>query len=152
MSRQGTCIDLALFIAACLEQLRYQPLIALLDMGTWWHALIGCWTYRKESLKPILTEKHRIMPHTMWVDPNGCTQDQNYGWTFSQACDTAHTFLIQQPFLYALDVAAARPPIGNVTPYRLPENPCGAQKYDGLLRKRRTLDAPYTKTLAPWRY
>jgi tetratricopeptide (TPR) repeat protein len=78
MSGQGTCIDLALFIAACLEQLQHQPLIALLDMGVWWHAMVGCWTYRNVRLEPVLTERDRIMQHAVWVDPNGCTQEPDY--------------------------------------------------------------------------
>jgi hypothetical protein len=112
---QGTCIDLALFIATCLEHLHHHPLIALVDMGNCWHALVGCWTYAKETLEPVLTDASRVMRGTVWADPNGCTQDPDYRWAYERACAEAHTVLCDQPLVYAPDVAAARR-IGKVEP------------------------------------
>jgi hypothetical protein len=109
MSGQGTCVDLALFIAACLEHLHHQPLIALINMGSSSHALVGSWTHAAERQEPILPEaSSRLMKYTAWLDPNGCTQDPDYRWTYKRACAEARMALAQQRFLYALDVAAAR--------------------------------------------
>jgi hypothetical protein len=105
---QGTCIDLALCIAACLEHFHDQPLIALLDQGDCWHALVGCWLSPKESLEPVLSERQRVMTGVAWVDPNGCTRDPDYGWPFARAQAEAKHMLATAPFLCAIDVAAAR--------------------------------------------
>ena len=109
MSGQGACIDLALFIAACLEHLHHQPLIALIDMGSNSHALVGCWKHVAKRQEPLLPEaSSRVIKHTAWLDPNGCTHDPDYLWTYERASAEARLALTQQPFLYALDVAAAR--------------------------------------------
>ena len=51
----------------------------------------------------------------VWIDPNGCTRDPDYGWDFARACAETRSLLAAQPFLYALDVVAART-IGKVAP------------------------------------
>jgi hypothetical protein len=44
-SLEGTCIDLALLMAACLENRHLSPVILIIQTGVGiWHALVGCWT------------------------------------------------------------------------------------------------------------
>jgi hypothetical protein len=105
---QGTCIDLALLLAACLEHVGVQPLIALLDMGVWWHALVGCWDQPRANLEPILVEKQRTLKGVLWVDPLGCTQSPLHRRTFPDICAAAEQFLENNSFLFAVDIAAAR--------------------------------------------
>lgn len=105
---QGTCIDLAVLIAACLEYLGVQPLIALLDMGEWWHALVGCWHQTRANLEAVLMDKQRILKGALWVDPLGCTQAPAYRMDFPDACAAAEKLLTQNPLLFALDITAAR--------------------------------------------
>jgi hypothetical protein len=58
---QGTCIDLALLIAACLEYLSQMPLIAIINMGTWGHALVGCWQEQPWTVEPVVVDKARLL-------------------------------------------------------------------------------------------
>jgi hypothetical protein len=105
---QGTCIDLALLVAAGLEYLHHDPLISVVDMGDTWHSLVGCWRNQKDGLEPLLYEKERILTEAVWVDPNGCTRPPEYGWEFAKACREADAVLAGNPLVFALDVAPAR--------------------------------------------
>ncbi len=111
----GTCIDLALLVAACLESLRHEPLIAVVDMGGNWHSLVGCRRSRKDGLEPLLFDKEAVLAAGVWVDPNGCTHAPEFGWKFSQSRSQAESALTGNPLVFALDVAAARK-VGRVEP------------------------------------
>ncbi len=111
----GTCIDLALLLAAALEHLHHESLIAVLDLGDTWHSLAGCRRSPREGMEPLLYEKERILADAIWVDPNGCTRAPEYGWEFARASNQADSVLAGHPLVFALDVAAARR-IGKVEP------------------------------------
>lgn len=105
---QGTCIDLALLIAGCLECLGLQPLIALLDMGEWRHALVGCWLQARSRLEAVLGDKQQVLKGALWVEPLGCTQAPAQCMDFHHASATAEKLLVEKPFLCAVDIAVAR--------------------------------------------
>jgi len=107
-SGQGTCIDLALLVAASLEQMNLQPMIAILNMAGWRHALVGCWRRARTSLEPLLFQKQHALDGAIWVEPTGCTRDPARRMDFASACDAAVRCLNERPLLFALDVAAAR--------------------------------------------
>ncbi len=105
---EGTCLDLALVIAACLEAARRPPLIALVDMGNAWHALAGCWVQPHGTLEMSPAEREDLLGGAVWVDPNGCTRDVTQRLAFGAARERAMTLLAQRPLVYALDIVAAR--------------------------------------------
>jgi hypothetical protein len=105
---QGTCIDLALLVAAGLEYLHHDPLISVVDTGDTWHSLVGCWRNQRNGLEPLLYEKERILTEAVWVDPNGCTRSPEYGWEFARACSEADAVLAGNSLVFVLDAGAAR--------------------------------------------
>lgn len=112
---RGTCLDLALVIAACLESLHCYPLIAFRKIGTDQHVLVGCRKASYAGLKPLLydleSSRHdqHLLEAVQWVDPNGCTRDPRYRMAYAQSCEWARQQLEDKDtFLFALDVFAAR--------------------------------------------
>lgn len=104
----GTCLDLALFMAAALESAGLQPLVAIVDLGDTRHALVGCWNAPGPRLEPVLTTPERLVRLATWVDPNGCTRDPAHRKEFDASMDDARDLLESRPLMFALDVVAAR--------------------------------------------
>lgn len=104
----GTCLDLALVIAAIGESLGIQPLIAIVDLGSTHHALVGCWLRRGMRLDPLPSSVAALVTGTAWVDPNGCTRDPTQERGFDLARADALRLLQEAPFQFALDIHAAR--------------------------------------------
>jgi hypothetical protein len=105
---EGTCIDLALLMTACLEVMRARPLLALVDRDRSWHALVGCWRSPRRRLVTFPNERDTMLEEAIWVDPNGCTRDPKHRAEFFDACERARRDLEERPLVFALDVAAAR--------------------------------------------
>lgn len=105
---QGTCLDLAVLIAAGLETLRLQPLIAIVDLGTSWHALVGCWRMARRRLDPLPTDCEALCNDATWIDPNGCTRDPRHRSAIDVAGQRALQCLRERPLILALDLATAR--------------------------------------------
>jgi hypothetical protein len=105
---QGTCLDLALLFAACLEHLGLQPLVAIVDMTTWRHALVGVRLRPGAGLEPLLFETRRLLDDVVWIDPTGCTRDPDCRLGADEAVRAAIMCLDERPLLFGLDVAAAR--------------------------------------------
>jgi hypothetical protein len=105
---EGTCIDLALLIAGGLEGLRQSPLLAVVDLGASWHALVGCWKRSRRRLDVLPQDVEALIEDAFWVDPNGCTQDPLQSCDFERAGQRALDMLASQPLVFALDVTAAR--------------------------------------------
>ena len=104
----GTCLDLAVLMAGCLESLHVQPLVALIDMGQSCHALVGCWQQTAPRLEPVLASRERLLRDALWVDPNGCTRDSRQRKEFSEAQAAATSELHRCQLVCAVDVSAAR--------------------------------------------
>jgi len=110
----GTCIDLALLIAGCLEHQSLQPLISILEMDDCWHALVGCWqetTIRRQSL---IYKLDCLREKIIWFDPVGCTNGPQEKLNYQQSCEAADRMLSQHPLVFSLDIAAAR--LEDITP------------------------------------
>lgn len=105
---QGTCIDLAVLIAAALEALGAQPLLAVVDAGAVRHALVGCWREVRPRIEPLVRDPERLLAGAAWIDPNGCTDDPAERKTFAEARNWAHRRLREPGLSFALDVVAAR--------------------------------------------
>jgi hypothetical protein len=123
---EGTCLDLALLFAACLERLRLQPLLAILDMGDCRHALVGCWRQAGARVESLLlgddVEQQRALSRRLqgaiWVDPTTCAWDPAHPANrleYARSCEIAEGYLagatdaLRPPtFLFGIDVAAAR--------------------------------------------
>jgi hypothetical protein len=105
---EGTCIDLALLFAGCLEHLGPQPLLAIVEMEGWRHALVGCWERDEVALEPLLLNRERLLNEAIWVDPTGCTRDPDCRLPFDAARVAAVSLLGERPLAFALDLTAAR--------------------------------------------
>jgi hypothetical protein len=105
---EGTCLDLALLVAACLENLGVQPLVAILDLGEWWHALVGCWDPPEPGLESLRFDAGTLLDRAIWVDPTCATRDREIRRSFAEARAAAERCLRERPLLFALDVTAAR--------------------------------------------
>jgi hypothetical protein len=105
---EGTCIDIALLIAAGLETFRLHPLIALIDRGKTWHAIVGCWHATRQRLELLPADREALTEEAIWVDPNGCTRDPPQRVDFTGAAARARRDLTERPLLFALDIAVAR--------------------------------------------
>ena len=105
---EGTCLDLVLLVAACLENLGLQPLVAILDLGEWWHALVGCWDPPEPGLESLRFDAGTLLDRAIWIDPTCATRDGEIRRPFAEARAVAERCLRERPLLFALDVTAAR--------------------------------------------
>jgi hypothetical protein len=105
---QGTCLDLALLMAGCLESRGMQPVVAIVDIKQGKHALCGCWTRPKPGLEPLIFDKVRLQSDAVWVDPTGMTTDGDNRLNFESSCEAASKCISVNVLEFALDVAAAR--------------------------------------------
>jgi hypothetical protein len=111
---QGTCVDLALLFGGCLESVGLQPLLAIIDMGEWWHALVGAWRVPTAGVEPLVFDRQRLLEEASWIDPTACTQDADLRRDLAGARAEAAQILSERPLRFALDVAAAR--MEHITP------------------------------------
>ena len=105
---EGTCLDLALLAAACLENLGLQPLVAVLDLGEWWHAVVGCWELSEAGVEAVRFDTPGLLQRALWLDPTCATRDREIRRPYGEARAEAERLLREHPLLFALDVAAAR--------------------------------------------
>lgn len=105
---EGTCLDLVLLVAACLENLGLQPLVAVVDVGEWWHALVGCWDPAAPGLESLLFDSGNLLNGAIWVDPTCATRDERMRRPFDAARLEAERYLADEALIFALDVVAAR--------------------------------------------
>ena len=117
----GTCLDLAILIAAVLEHSGLQPLIAIAGPPEARHALVGVWRRNGPRLEPIIADIGSVINEAEWIDPNGCTRDPSQRCLPQDSSDRAVRFLREQRLVYVLDVAAAR--TDGVEPLDFPREP-----------------------------
>lgn len=138
---EGTCIDLALLLASCLESVHLQPLIIFAGSDTdSRHAILGCWKYVSERFEPVLDDYQRLKKHldgglVILLDATGLTDRWGEKIAWEQAVKEAHSALCAEKFLFALDVAAARQ---TIVPLLFPLSPAVVRivaKAEGLARR-----------------
>lgn len=101
---QGTCIDLALVFTACLEYLGCRPLLAIVRLGGFGHALVGCWQSEPWPANPAILKEDSLLHDAVWTDPTACTRNLGFG----EASEIARQYLNTKRLVFALDVLAAR--------------------------------------------
>jgi len=129
----GTCIDLVLLFAACLENLHLQPLIVVVseDSGarrSGQHALLGCWRRVSERFEPIRTDFERLRrcvgaggeEQLILLETTGLSDRFGERLSFEEARSKAEEQFRRETFRFAVDVAAARQ---TVPPLQLPMDP-----------------------------
>jgi hypothetical protein len=135
-TRAGTCIDLALLMAACIEAICIQsvplaPVVILLRRGPDAHAIVGCWIGASpwlssqkgklpENLEPVLEEvdfryvEARQVPDSLIVmDSVSFTASGSGKKTFVDCRRKGYEYLCDVAsgrieFWHALDIATAR--------------------------------------------
>ena len=112
---QGTCIDLSLLLAACLESTELHPLLVFVEIAPQcYHAMIACWREEAMENDPIITNRDKILNECVLVECTGCAE-KKYAedetlktLDFDAACEEAVQCIKESAFLYALDICAAR--------------------------------------------
>lgn len=131
---KGTCIDLTLLLASCLENIRLQPLIIFVkEEWPYQHAFLGCWKQVAERFRPIVTEiKDMDNEQIVFLESTGVTDRWGKKLTYDEAVKKAGDQFCQERFLFAVDIAGARQ---TVVPLQFPMSP-GAI---GILREAEAL-------------
>jgi very-short-patch-repair endonuclease len=111
LSRQvGTCLDLALLYASCLEQAGLNPLVILIEG----HAFAGLWLIDEEYSIPVVDDAQTLrkrlqLQEMLFVETTMLTGD--HPARFKQAADAAAKYLAEdapKPLEFAVDVRRAR--------------------------------------------
>jgi hypothetical protein len=131
---EGTCIDLALFVASALESVTLQPLVVLLSNHNHsYHALVGCWGTISARVEPVISTYDRLNRELqrggiIFLEPTGFTDrfidERGRKLAFEEAVTEASALVTRDSFVFALDVAAARQ---TVTPLQMPMEPAALQ-------------------------
>ncbi len=145
----GTCVDLALLVASCLENLHLQPLVFVIrhgDSQRLLHALVGCWNRVGQRFEPLLTAFQALetalgRDQLSVVEPTGLTTRWGAKLSYEDAQRVARGLLDANTFVFALDVAAARQ---TVSPLQLPISP---QAVDIIRGANRLARAEHSHTL-----
>ncbi|MBN1424739.1 hypothetical protein JXA88_09285 [Candidatus Fermentibacteria bacterium] len=131
----GTCIDLSLLFASCLESVHLQPVVIVVCRGEHadQHAMVGCWRTGSERLEPVIESQERIREavrsgRLLPLEATGVTLYSGHSLPFREAVDAAQRRLDDCSLEFALDVAAAR---HTVVPLEFPLSP-GALSILGL--------------------
>jgi hypothetical protein len=106
--RRGTCLDLALFAAACVERMGLNPLLFLVHG----HAFFGLWLVDKVLEAPVLRDRRTVQQLSegrAWLPLNSTTFASSEHKPFD-ACVKEAAFILGKPEIFecAVDVAAAR--------------------------------------------
>jgi hypothetical protein len=112
---QGTCIDLALFMASSLEAAHLQPLIVFVEMaGSELHALLGFWRENRRRQNVVIENACVLEGSAVLLESTGVTwhawahDSTPHTLTFREALDSATRIMKEGRFVYAVDISAAR--------------------------------------------
>ncbi len=124
----GTCLDLTLLLASCLENLHLQPLVLLVQQNETQqgrHAVAGCWSRVGERFEPLIACKKTIQEQLergalILLESTGMTDRWVKKLSYREAVIGAENQIDAAAFLFALDLAAARQTVG---PLQFPMSP-----------------------------
>ncbi len=122
----GTCIDLTLLFAACLENLRLQPLVIFVKEDDYvWHSFLGCWHEAADRSESVIIEQRKLLravekEELCLLETTGISGFWSRQLNYAEASNLAVEILQTKEFVFALDVAATRP---TITPLQFPFNP-----------------------------
>jgi hypothetical protein len=123
---RGTCIDLALLLAACLENAHRDPVVIVVRTGaSVQHALVGCWTGESPGAGVVFHDEDQLRGwvkagRLLVLDPMGlaATGALPTGLSFPRSRQSGADYVKDCPLAFALDLVAARE--AGVTPMPLP--------------------------------
>jgi DNA-directed RNA polymerase specialized sigma24 family protein len=126
---RATCLDLTLFVAGCLESIGLQPLLLFAggpeEAPT--HAFLGCRDGRSQRFQPVLTDcdllREEVKHDEILVMETTGVCVGNHRLSFARAAEVARDRVLGGIRIHAIDVSASRPPLGNVRPVTLPNDP-----------------------------
>lgn len=106
--RLATCLDLALLLAACLEQVGLHPLLLFVEG----HAFAGVRLHPETSPEPVVEDAARLRKRVKLgelavFEATGVTARPPLGWRHAQE-EAARHLEPTETFLCAVDIAAAR--------------------------------------------
>jgi hypothetical protein len=99
---EGTCIDLALLAAGCLENLGAEAVIILVDLGSCWHALVG--TKGPERDGRLASDP----PVDNLIDPTGFSLHDGRKLTFQEARQRAVETVLRYRIACTIDIGSCR--------------------------------------------
>jgi hypothetical protein len=106
--RRGTCMDLALLCAACVERMGMYPIWFMIHG----HAFFGVWLYEKSLPEPVVTNHEvvaKLVSEAIWLPLNSTTFAVTPPKEFKNCIEEA-AYCLSDPerFICAVDVQAAR--------------------------------------------
>lgn len=126
----GTCLDLALLFAACLENIGLCPLIVLTadEAGMVRHAFAGCWNGTTPGFHPVVTDARFLSGEVesgdlLLVECTGFAEGphrESVKLNFGDALESARRQVFESERIFAVDVTSLRPPYGSITPIGYP--------------------------------
>lgn len=128
-SGSGTCLDFTLLFAGCFENIGLCPLVIFFGAeGGPMHALLGYWTSTTPGFRPVIRDVHILLAEVeagnlMLLECTGIAngaRGDGEKLSFDDATRSAETQLSVSKSICAVDIAALRPPFGNVVPLRHP--------------------------------
>jgi len=154
---QGTCLDLALLFAACLERCGILPLVILAGGEPFKpeHAFAGYRTGAMPGPVPVMTDR-RFLMRDIERGAAGVLEStgiaEGYAASGKLTIDQAHAeaarILREAAWVCILDVGALRPPEGSITPMGYPYDPDVVRIYDAAEKftrekKRRGIESRF---------
>ncbi len=118
--RRGTCLDLAVLCASCLERIGLHPLVFIIKG----HAFLGVWAQDKTLEIPVLrdqTAAATLVSEGEWIPLNSTTFTSSMPRGFDECLAEGKHYLLEKPddFQCAIDIKAARsnqPPMKPLPP------------------------------------
>jgi hypothetical protein len=118
--RRGTCLDLAVLCASCLERIGLNPLVFIIRG----HAFFGAWMQDKMLDTPVLqdaTAAAALVEEGEWIPLNSVTFTSSVPKSFDECLDEGKHCLLSKPedFHCAIDIKSARsarPPMKPLPP------------------------------------
>ena len=141
----GTCLDLSLLVAGCLENTGLWPVIVLLEddaTGRPWHALPGCWLAAAPAGRPVVTDGQLLRTMVaagdlLLVESLGLSDGAGPprgNLPFALAVESAAEQLMSSTSASAVAIGALRPPRGTITPMHAPFEPIVERAHQEALR------------------
>lgn len=128
---RGTCLDLSLMFAGCIENLGLCPLIFLTgdSKAVVKHSFVGCWKGRIPGGRPVIDDRgyliKMINSEKLFItECTGFASGVGQGRSevsFDEAAAAASKQMERAGYVCAVDISASRPPLGSYLPvaYRL---------------------------------
>ncbi len=130
---QGTCIDIAVLMASCLERVGLHPVIILTGhlQNRPRHALVGCWVGSAPAGRAVIEDTGYLLgeiraARLYVVESTGVTKGTlgvSEPLSFGEASQRAEELLARIPWISCLSISAVRPPLGAITPMESPYEP-----------------------------